>query len=433
MLSSEHAIIEFDGARAHPDRLTRGDHAHYIQFAQKMLVVYGGGAGQTRRELHRSVAGVFANEPDCPVKRIRAFCKLLDDAGEFETDLHGNAAELRLKVFSLAAPHHPLARTGKSLFGTIESEVKAKIAGELGLPWETIEGRLYADVIEYQRLKSFQDCGGAEMLLRHYNVAQAQACLYRAERMVIVARQDFRRLLRHIKFARLMFEIHCMRPSEYRIELAGPSSVLTQTRRYGIQLAQLLPALLACGDWEMEAIVQTPWRGKARFVLKSTDGLRSHLPPLPEFDSGVEAAFAGKFGEKRGGWALLREAAILHEGQVTFVPDFVFRHEDGTEVLFEIVGFWTPQYLEKKREMLRTFGHHRILLAVPEGSLKPDCSSQENVIPYKTVIKVEQTLKVLERIRTERIQLGENHEIQATGPDRLKGIRTVSGLHDIRG
>jgi len=28
-----------------------------------------------------------------------------------------------------------------------------------------------------------------------------------------------------------------------------------------------------------------------------------------------------------------------------FVPDFTFRHEDGTQACLEIVGFWTPEYL----------------------------------------------------------------------------------------
>ncbi|MFH0939876.1 MAG: DUF790 family protein [Planctomycetota bacterium] len=397
MLSSEQSIIVYEGSRASPDRLTRNDHAHYVQYAERMLAVYRGGVGQTRRELHRSVAGIFANESDCSSKRIRAFCKLLDDVGEFETDSRGNAATLRLRVFSLAAPLHPLVRTAGSLFGTPESEVKTKIARELGLSWEEIDRKLYADVLDFQRLIRFGGYGSAEMLLRHYNVAQIQACLYRAENMIIIARQDFKRILRHIKFARLMFEIRRLKNSEYRIHLTGPTSVLTETRRYGVQFAQIIPALLACDNWEMEAVVQTPWRMKARFCLKSTEGLRSHLPATQEYDSGVEAIFAAKFGEKRNGWSLVREAVILHDEQVTFVPDFAFRHDDGTEVLFEIVGFWTSKYLEQKRETLRRFRNHRILLAVPECSLTPGQTPSDKVIVYKTVIKIEPVLQALEK------------------------------------
>lgn len=399
MLSSEQSIIEFKGVRAIPDRLTRKDHGHYVGHANQMMAVYRSGVGQTRRDLHRSLAGVLANEPDCSSRRIQAFCKLLDDAGEFESDPHGNAAALRLRVFSLAAPQHPLVRAPKCLFGTPEQEAKAKIAQELGESWESIEARLYTDVLDFQPLKSFCGYKSPDLLLRHYNVSQVQACLYRAERMTVIARQDFKRILRHIKFARLMFDLRRIAPSEYRIDLTGPASVLTETRRYGVQFAKIVPVLLACNDWELDATVQTPWRTKARFTLASTEGLRSHLPSTPEFDSSVEASFAEKFGDKREGWTLNREPAILHQHQTTFVPDFAFRHEDGTEILFEIVGFWTPEYLEQKRETLRLFRQHRILLAVPENSLTPNQAPPENVIIYKTAIKIDPVLKMLARTK----------------------------------
>ena len=82
MLTREHAIAEYDFARGRlvPDRLTRRKHEHYQTYARRMLKVYETGIGETRRDLHRSVQGIFAHEEDCPTRRIDAFCKLLDDA-----------------------------------------------------------------------------------------------------------------------------------------------------------------------------------------------------------------------------------------------------------------------------------------------------------------------------------------------------------------
>ena len=34
---------------------------------------------------------------------------------------------------------------------------------------------------------------------------------------------------------------------------------------------------------------------------------------------------------------------ILHHGQAVFVPDFVFRHTDGMQVLMEIVGMQSEE------------------------------------------------------------------------------------------
>jgi predicted nuclease of restriction endonuclease-like RecB superfamily len=402
VLTSDLAIVDYQRGRAIPDRLTRRTHAHYLAYGDRMLDTYRRGVGRTRRELHRAVEAVFADEPDCESRRIRAFAKLLDDASDFETDPRGKAAKLRLAVFSAAAKRHPLVTQPDRLFESGEAEVKADIARELGRPWPEIEAGLYADVLDFQTLKAFAGFPSAEAFLSRYNVAQVQACLYRAERMAVTATRDFQTILRYAKLARLLLEIRRLGPSAYRIELSGPASLLRETRRYGVNLARFLPALLACEGWALEALLRTPWGTKAKLTLTVRDGLRSHLPPPDEFDSTLEESFAAKFGAEREGWRLSREAEIVHEGQTAFVPDFAFRHEDGTEVLFEIVGYWTPEYLERKRETLRRFRGHRVLLAVSARSLQEGTRLPEDIIVYKTVIRPEAVLDALERIRAKR-------------------------------
>jgi predicted nuclease of restriction endonuclease-like RecB superfamily len=399
MLTGEHAIVSFERGRAFPDRLTRGRHGHYLELARKMLAVYRGGVGQTRRELHRSVEGILAAEPDCPARRIRAFCKLLDEAGEFGTDPGGLAAELRMRVFAVAAEHHPLVRDPDRLFEKGGDEVRAEIASRLGRPWPGIEAELYADVIDFQPLVSFAGFPGPEDLLSRYNVAQLQACLYRAERVTVLASRDFKTVLRYAKLAGLMHEIVRLGASRYRIELSGPASVLGGTRRYGVSFAKFLPSLLACRGWEMRALVQSPWRGRATLRLSWRDGYRSHLPPPAEFDSSVEEGFAAKFGEKRDGWRLEREGEIVSDGQHTFVPDFVFRHEDGTEAFLEIVGFWTPEYLEGKRALVARLRRRRLLVAVAATSLRRGAAVPEGFIVYKSRLKLGPVLDGLEAVR----------------------------------
>ena len=152
----------------------------------------------------------------------------------------------------------------------------------------------------------------------------------------------------------------------------------------------------------MTASVKTPWNKPAKLILSDKDGFTSHLPSTDEFDSSVEESLAKKFGPQRNGWQLFREGEILHHHQKTFVPDFTFRHEDGTEVLLEIVGFWTPEYLAHKRKTLQQFRHHKILIAVPEKSLRDRASIGKNVLVYKTALKLTPLLEALERIRKAR-------------------------------
>jgi hypothetical protein len=401
MLTSEQSIVEFKSGSAIPDRLTQSTHRHYTEYAEKVLSVYHTGIGRQRRELHRQIESIFADEPDCPIRRIQAFCKLLDDKSTFQTDSEGKAGKLRLQIFTEAGRFHPLVEQRDQLFEYDEKRIKTQLSDKIGLPWDKIEQSLYSDVIDFQRLERFDGYPNAQALLSRYNVAQLQACLYRAESMVVSATDDFKTILRYAKLAHLLHDIVRLDSSKYCITFSGPASVLHETRRYGVNFARFLPALLACKGWEMTASVKTPWNKPAKLILSDKDGFSSHLPSPDEFDSTIEESFAEKFGTKRNGWQLIREGEILHHQQKTFVPDFTFRHEDGIEVLLEIVGFWTPEYLAHRRETLQQFRKHRILIAVPGKSLREGATIGENILVYKTALKIEPLMEVLERIRTE--------------------------------
>src|SRR5258708_7097459 len=118
MLTKELAIADYENGRVLPDRLTRQSHAHYQSYAEGMLQVYRAGIGRTRRELHRAVHAVFAGETDCPIRRLDAFCKLLDDVSTYARGGRGEAAALRRQVFRQAAPLHPLLPSADRLFQT---------------------------------------------------------------------------------------------------------------------------------------------------------------------------------------------------------------------------------------------------------------------------------------------------------------------------
>jgi predicted nuclease of restriction endonuclease-like RecB superfamily len=403
MLTSEQSIVEFKAGRAVVDRLTQLTHRHYAEYAEKMLSVYRNGIGRQRRRLHRQIESVFADEPDCPVRRIQAFCKLLDDKSIYQTDPNGRAAKLRLQVFAEAGQFHPLVAKADRLFEHDEKKIKARLSDKLGLTWDQIEQGLYSDVLSFQRLEQFEGYPSAAALLSRYNVAQLQACLYRAESMIVSATDNFKTILRYAKLAHLLHDIVRLGPSRYRFTFSGPASVSRRTRRYGVNFARFLPALLACKGWKMTASVKTPWNWSAKLVISDKDGFTSHLPSPDEFDSTLEESFAKKFGPERNGWRLIREGRILHDHQKTFVPDFTFRHEDGTEVLLEIVGFWTPEYLAHRRETLQQFQHHRILIAVPEKSLRQGANIGENVLVYKTALKLTPLMEALERIRGKKV------------------------------
>jgi predicted nuclease of restriction endonuclease-like RecB superfamily len=397
MLTKELAIAEFEGSRVLPDRLNRRDHSNYAAIAESMLEVYRTGVGRTRSELHRAVHSLFAKERHCPVRRIDAFCKLLDDASVFARESSRLASTLRRTVFRRAALHHPLTTHPDRQFPHDEAIVKAAIAAQFGKSWPEIEGELFGDVLECQRLESFLGYASALALLARYNVAQVQVALFRAVEMIIWATDDFKTILRYAKLARLMHSIRLLPDGCYEIRLDGPASALRDTRRYGTAFAKFLPALIACKGWRMHAVLQTRRRGwLVSLDLSNDDRLNSHLPAPQLFDSRLEEQFARSWGEKRGGWSLCREGEILHQGQKVFIPDFVLHHDDGRKVLLEIVGYWTPEYLDAKFKTLRTFEQYAILLAVGKAAHARQADLPPGTVQYKTTLRPDDVLRRIE-------------------------------------
>ncbi len=398
MLTRELAIAEYDSGQVKPDRLSRTRHSHYSGLAESMLRIYRDGVGRMRQQLRSSIHGLFENELDCPARRIDAFCKLLDERATYEKDKRGKAAELRRKVFRLAAEKHPLVTSPDRLFESAEQSVKHQIANELGMSWGQIERLLFADVMQFHRLSEFAGYASADELLARYNVAQSQAVLYDAVSMVVWAKEDFKRILRYAKLARLMHTIQRRSDGTYLISLDGPASKLRETRRYGVAFAKFLPALLSCRGWKMKAIIQhrrSSWQNQ--FCLVPDDGLTSNVKTAELFDSKLEENFANKWGDQpRNGWRLVREGELLFQLQKVFVPDFVFVHDSGRRVMMEVVGFWTPEYLAAKLETLSTFSEHLIILAVANSVEWPDEQNSDLVFRYKNAIKIADVLRILD-------------------------------------
>ena len=397
MLTRELAIVVYENGQAVPDRLYQQQHARYLNLSDRMLDVYRTGVHRMRRSLHHDIHGIFNQETDCPPQRIDAFCKLLDDASEYAGIPSNQASKLRMQVFRRAAGLHPLVAQADRWFENQEQDAKRRIAAELGEDWSSIEQRLFGDLPEFHRLEKFNDFASPAALLSRYNVAQTQVALFDAQRMTVLATEDFKSILRYAKLARLMHTVRREQTGRYRFDFDGPSSLLHNTHRYGVAMARFLPGLLSCRGWQLWALLKPArWHGHITLSLTSTSGLTSPVPEPNEFDSDVEAAFASKWGaEPRAGWTLERETEILYAGQKVFVPDFVFRHNDGRQVLMEVIGFWTPEYLRSKLDSLEAFRQHAILLAVAQSNKQHFEAQSQSMLFYKTAIKINEVVAIL--------------------------------------
>ena len=183
------------------------------------------------------------------------------------------------------------------------------------------------------------------------------------------------------------------------LTLYGPQEMTGAPGQYGQRLARLCRMLLGYGvrskhSLPMSAIVkaeatvhflQRAYRfemdGDLLKLLPSDDGVQSRTSTGESntvFDSSIEQSFAEAFSalaRSQGvdGWQLEREPEplllIYGSGESTtqgiFIPDFALTR-DQHRLYFEILGYWTPAYRERKIQKLQQLKARKdILLAIP--------------------------------------------------------------------
>lgn len=245
-------------------------------------------------------------------------------------------------------------------------------AAALGLPDAEVHRLLYADRPEARILVRAPALDGARLLER-YNLELARAVLLDATRVHVTARGGWRGIFRAVKLERLMFRIERRGRRGYRVELTGPAApFIKRPQRYGVRFMRVVSALVAAPGWTLEAeIVRGERRLTYRLDGRAPVGRGARRRRRAAYDSSWERALADDFAEKlgveRGGWRLAREDTPLALGEELFLPDFTLRHGDGREALVEIIGFWTPDYLEEKLRKVRAAGLDNLILVVYKG------------------------------------------------------------------
>ena len=234
-----------------------------------------------------------------------------------------------------------------------------------------------------------EDTITVDWLLTRYNLALAQAVLYDATEMRIRVWDSFATVFSYVKLFGLMHRIYPIDTEGNRVAstdvadgyeaiLDGAASLFSQSQKYGIRVANFLPALPPCNRWEMKADILDDDNGSTgrtlSFDLDHTNGLSSHYSAQDEFDSDVERTLAQKWERATTDWQLLREDDVLELGAEVMLPDFAIEHPNGRRVVFEVVGFWTPEYLEEKLHKIRHADQDNLIVAVSE---RLDCSSED--------------------------------------------------------
>ncbi|WP_281196075.1 DUF790 family protein [Halorubrum sp. F4] len=418
------------------------DEQQYRDTAKELIQIFEEHLGESKGELEDTIDQLTIADTD--YKIVQGLAKLLKDECEFETAASIAPREIRQALFEKANESYPIVRQPTLGEDTQKLEVYSSVADQLGITLEECYQGMYADLEENKRLVRFghhasneydeedesttttrltgdssesyaEDRITVDWLLTRYNLALAQAVLYDATEMRVRVWDSFATVFSYVKLFGLMHRIYPIDNNGNRVAstdvadgyeaiLDGAASLFSKSQKYGIRMSNFLPALPLCGRWEMEADILDDESGSTgrtlSFELDHTDGLSSHYSAQSDFDSDVERTLAQKWERSNTDWDLIREDDVLDLGAEVMLPDFALQHPDGRRVIFEIVGFWTPEYLTEKLEKIRDADRDNLIVAVSE---RLDCSSDDfeglhdRVLWFKSGIHVYDVVELAEK------------------------------------
>ncbi|SEP92211.1 DUF790 family protein [Natrinema salaciae] len=387
--------------------------------AARVIGTYQGHVGEPQSALETALTDLERDADD--FKLVRGLSALLEREATMETDAAIDPERARRAAFEAAEAVGVV---------TDDERVTALVrAGDsLGLSADDLETALYADLEERQVLTAVEPRWDPDGLVAQYNLSLAQTALFDAIE-VRVRSSDPKALISAIKRLRLMYEIRRLEDdsadgvagvSEREVVVTGPTHLFRATRRYGTRFARLLRTVAAADRWHLEATIDD--RGTERTLeLSHDDPVRvPDAEPVAtvSFDSGVEADFAGRFSALGLEWELVREPEPLATGTRVMIPDFAFEYEHGDfRVFFEIMGFWTPEYVDKKLSQLAALEDVDMLVAVDEslGVGEEIATRDHRAIPYSGTVRVKDVADVLREYERQLVA-----ESAARLPDELR-------------
>jgi predicted nuclease of restriction endonuclease-like RecB superfamily len=372
------------------------------ELAGEFIEVYRNFVGKKKSEIDEILVEF---EQGLNFKLVRGLRTLLERRCIFKSKFAVEPVVARRAVFEAASSKKVTNRKERA-------EVIENVAKKLNISGDDLEHSLWADQESEVILDDFKSLTHEE-LLKSYNLSLAQTLLFKATGMAVSFKSNYKEIFRAIKYFGLMYS-----PVGNKVRVEGASSLLKLSERYGTSLARLLPVIVNSDEWAIDAeiVIRRDTPRIYHFVMDSRDRdlLMSGELEREEtaFDSGIEERFYNEFISSLASknWELIREPdAVFTESKAVFIPDFKFKHKEmGIETYFEIVGFWTEEYIKRKLSKLRALPFN-ILVAIDKNlacfnSAYFELGLNQPVILFSRKVPVGDVVRYLAKIEGEEIK-----------------------------
>ena len=400
MLTADLVRATCRSGQLHVTALTGKQRVRAEELAAAYLEIAAAHVGSAQRELKEAFAAVEVASRE--VKLAAGLLKLIEDACEFDAESAVDPRTLRSQLFLLAAA----ARREHSKERPFDRAALLESAGNAhGLPADRLEQALYSDLKSEHRLLRAAQLSPAALLAR-YDLAQLQAVLLRAVKIsahiACSSPAGYRDIFRKLKFRRLLFQVQPEPDGGYRVDIDGPFSLFESVTKYGLQIALMLPSLLAADRLSLRADLR--W-GKAR--TPATFRLEHHgagaddvQAPLPD----EVGALLDAFSSAREGWTAQPADSVLDlPGVGLCIPDLRFTHRSGASVFLEVLGYWSRDAVWRRVEMVQRGLSAKLLFAASERLRVSEQVLADHpsgaLYVYKSSLSAKAVLDHLERLR----------------------------------
>ena len=375
--------------------------------------------------------GLLESEYD--YKLVRGFFALLERRSIFgqlnTSSSNATPTLIRQKLFEESS------KQGLALSNSQRQDIIQQIASQMHVSSEDIETIMWSDKDENLILTQFDVINPKDLIL-WYNLSLFQTLLFKCTKLEFYVKGGlyWKQVLRNVKKYGLMYNL------EYYAEdnsneggdsikciLEGPLSLFKMTDRYGTSMAKLLPSIVGTPTWKINgSIVKKTDDGQKIYSFElsnenTKEFLRSTIDSPYQndddyvYDSSTEAAFAKRFHQHfdqndKFGWKISREPDPLIADGKAMIPDFLFERF-GRKVYFEIVGFWTREYLERKASKLKVLFDNDnksvdLLVAVNSelACSQIETISKDRIFTFKKDVSIKPILEHLKKIDAEIIE-----------------------------
>lgn len=328
-----------------------------LGLAAALAAVFREGVNKCRCDLASLTKNITAAAPD--PKLAAGLEKLLFDSAQFDApDPDVDYAAMRRELFE---------RSGAAMAS--EGDFSEEHYRSL-YPHPARD--IYGDLPDFEVLRSFRELT-PEALLHRYNIALVQTMLLYTSKLTLrlsdPEHSELRKLVRFMKFFRLLAQITSCGNNTLELELSGPGALLENARKYGLLLGSFFPAVPLLKKYKLHAQVEIRAR-QGVLELDEKAGLVSHYRNISAYVPEEIRLFHRLFREKGAPWSVVGETPFINMGKkgICF-PDLSFRNETGALCHLELFHRWHKGEFPRRLEFMEQNPEIPLIAGIDRGAI----------------------------------------------------------------